>query len=418
MVGEYKYVLKNKKFLYLWSSQMLSQITINIMNFLLILKLFQYTGSSIATSFLWIAYSIPAIIIGPIAAASVDIFDRRKMLIYTNLLQSLTIFLFAFVQEGRTFLLYGVAMIYSFLNQFYVPAESASLPALVKKENYPHANALFFLTQQGSMVLGFGIAGFLNKFLGFTNSLYLCAFLLFLAFISVIFLPRMKITLETKVFENKILSFFKRIFEGYKFIKENKKILFPFLLLLGIQVCVAVIVVLVPAIAQDMVGISVDLAGIFVVVPAGIGAMIGAFLAPKLIKRGWRKKKLIDNSLMGLGLLFLLMIFLIPALSQINRIVMSFFVIALSGSAFVGIMIPAQTYLQEATPGGLRGRVFGNFWFLVTVATMIPVVLSGAIVELSGIKSLFFLFMLISLGAYTFSKKYADTYLGNGGVNV
>ena len=66
------------------------------------------------------------------------------------------------------------------------------------------------------------------------------------------------------------------------------------------------------------------------------------------------------------------------------------------GFGFIGILIPAQTMLQEKTPGGLRGRVFGNFWFMVTVATIFPVIFSGTIAEIFGVEFMM-LFLIVLL---------------------
>src|SRR3990172_4582927 len=134
MITEYKEVLGNTKFVYLWMSQLFSQLTINVTNFLFLLKLFSLTGSTIATSLLWISYALPVILVGPLAAATVDMFDRRSVLMLTNLLQSASIFFYALLANPSIFLLYGLAMTYSFLNQFYVPAEAASLPSVVPKK--------------------------------------------------------------------------------------------------------------------------------------------------------------------------------------------------------------------------------------------------------------------------------------------
>ena len=54
-MGEFKPLVKNSKFVYVWLSQILSQLTISIMNFLLLIRLFAVTGSPIATSLLWVA---------------------------------------------------------------------------------------------------------------------------------------------------------------------------------------------------------------------------------------------------------------------------------------------------------------------------------------------------------------------------
>jgi len=146
MPNEFKNIISKSNFRYLWTSQILSQVTINIMNFLLLAKLYAVTGSSIATSLLWVAYALPALVFGPIGAATVDLISRRKVLMIANLLQAITIFLTIFVNQQSIFILYAVVLIYSLLNQFYVPAESAYLPSTASKDDLSQANSIFFLT--------------------------------------------------------------------------------------------------------------------------------------------------------------------------------------------------------------------------------------------------------------------------------
>lgn len=415
MLNEFKPIVRNSNFLFLWWSQILSQLTINIMNFLLLVRLFSNTGSTIATSFLWVAYALPAILVGPFAAVSVDMVERRKMLMVTNLLQSLTILIYAISHQTRIFLLYGVAVAYSFLNQFYVPAEAASLPSLVKKPNLPQANGLFFLTQEGALIIGFAVAGFMNKYLGFNFSLFICASLLFLAFVSVSFLPAMRVRDKLpKSFEVAFGKFFTRIIEGYKFIKEHNQILAPFLILMAFQIAMTIVMISVPVVATDILKIDVNSAGIYIVVPAGIGAAIGALAIPKMLKAGWRKKRTIENSLMLLSFVAMMLTFVVPEIEGISRIISGGVVIALAGVAFVGILIPSQTYLQEATPGGLRGRVFGNYWFLATIATIFPVIFSGALAELFGVKLILFLLGGLTLGALIASKRFGQKFVEDG----
>ena len=415
-MGEFKPLIRNPKFVYVWLSQILSQLTISIMNFLLLIRLFAVTGSTIATSLLWVAYALPAILIGPFAAASVDLFDKRKMLMITNLLQSATIFGYALVHETKFFLLYGVAFAYSLLNQFYVPAEAASIPAVVPKKHLPYANGLFFVTQQGALIVGFGVAGVLNHWLGYSNSIFLAAGLLFLAFVSVSFLPELKEEQEEtpRTFQQAVEHFFETIVEGYEFIKEQRSILAPFLLLIGLQIASAVVTVNIPVVATELLGISPNSAGTLIIVPAGIGAIVGAIFIPKLLRAGARKKKIMEACFMALGLLFLLLTFLVPEIPGGLRLLFSTGITILIGLTFVGLLIPAQTYLQEATPGGLRGRVFGNFWFLVTIATLLPVIFSGAITELLGIRTLLVIMSGLAIGALIFSKRYGQKMIENG----
>lgn len=412
MIDEFKPVLKIKNFVYLWISQITSQVTINIMNFVFLVRLFEKTGSAISTSLLWVAYSLPAILIGPFASATIDLTDKKKVLILTNLLQFLTLFLYGLSHKDNVFFLYEVVFVYSLLNQFYVPAEAASLPSLVRKERLTHANGLFFLTQQGALVLGFGLAGILNGLFGFDRTLYLCAFFLFTAFLSTTFLPRLTSgNAVPKKFEEAVSRFFGRIVEGYRFIRAEHQILIPFLLLICFQVAIQIVMVAVPSVAKDLLAIPLNNAALFLLVPAGIGAVTGALALPKLIKQGWRKKKIIDTSLIAVGILVLFLDFVVPFFPYPYRVAATFFLILITGMTFVGVVIPAQTFLQESTPKELRGRVFGNFWFLVTVVSVIPVIFSGTVIEVLGIHVLLFILAVLSLAGYFFSQKYGDTFL-------
>ena len=412
MLKEFKPVLKNKNFIYLWLSQILSQITISIINFLMVVRIYSETGSTIATSLLWIFYALPAVLIGPIAAASVDFVAKRKILMVTNLLQSATIFFYAFMHDARFFLLFWVVFIYAFLNQFYLPAEQSSLPFILPKKHLPQANSLFFITPQASLIIGFGISGILNKLIGFENSLFLCSALLFLAFISVYFLPELKSLNKLKgTFEESIFDFFKQILNGYKFIKENKFILSPFVVLLLMNTALTSTMITVPALAKDVLKIQLNSAGVLIVVPGGIGASLGAVIISKLLKKGWRKKRAIELFLTLLVFSVILFIFVIPYLNYAGRIIMTIISAVLLGVSYIGIVVPTQTFLQEATPGGLRGRVFGNFWFLATIFNIIPILLSGAIVEVFGVRVLYTLIGAIFVGILITSKKYSEKLL-------
>lgn len=416
---DFQNILSKPNFLYLWTSQILSQLTVNIMNFLLLTRLFTVTGSTIATSLLWVAYALPAIFFGPIGAASVDLVSRRKTLMITNLLQALTVFGYILIQQPSIFLLYFVVVLYSLFNQFYVPAESSFLPSVVPRNFLPHANSLFFITQQASLVVGFGMAGILLSFIGFNGSLILCTAFLFIAFVSTAFLPEMKPNLKVpETLDKLLITFFKSIYEGYAFIKSHKAILFPLVLLLGMQVALAMIVVNLPVIATEILRVSVNYAGLLVVVPAGIGATIGSIIIPRNLKKYWRKKSVIEVSCAILSLGIFLIVFLVPFLPILLRIIFEPIFVVLIGFGFIGITIPTLTFLQESTPLWLRGRVFGNLWFLVTIATIFPVLFSGVITEFFGVKTLLVILMLGTMFIFYYSRRHGQKLIAEHFENV
>ncbi len=363
---EFKNLFKNYKFVALWISQVLSQLSVNILSFLILIKLFQETQSSIATSLVWIAYAIPAIVIGPIAAAAVDFVDKKALLVATNLLQALAVLVYAILlYKNLIFLPYAIVLVYSFLNQFYVPAEAAALPLFVADTYLPQANSIFFITQQSSLVVGFGLAGIFNEILGFRTTVILVAFFLFVAFLSASFLPRLKPGNKlAKDFEKRISGFFEEILEGYRFIRNTRKILLPFLLFLGLQVIIAVIVTNLPRIAMDILLVPAAKSGFFIMLPAGVGAVVGTLVVSKMLSNKFKKGSMIFISMLlfafGIGIATILLP-VIP--SQILRVMAGVLMFGVVGFSVVGVLVPSITYLQEETPEKLLGRVFGNFWF-------------------------------------------------------
>ena len=75
------------------------------------------------------------------------------------------------------------------------------------------------------------------------------------------------------------------------------------------------------------------------------------------------------------------------------------------GVFFIALIIPTQTFLQEVTPEGLRGRIFGNMWFLITITQVLPIVFSGALVELFGVRLLLIIIASYCWAIFYFSKK-------------
>ncbi len=412
MLKEYKTVIKNKLFMYIWTSQIFSQLTINVMNFVLLTRLFEITGSAISTSLLWVSYALPAMLIGPIASGVVDLVDKRTMLMATNLLQSLAILGYAFLGHTNIFIVYMLVFVYSLMNQFYVPSEASTLPSVLKPNTLAHGNSLFFVTQQASLVLGFALAGVLRSLLSFRSTLFLCSGFVFVAFLSTTLLP--KIESKKKIssdFENAFFDFFDHIKEGYNFLKSERRVLTPVLLLIGFQVALQLCIVQFPILAQNILSIPLNLASFYILVPAGIGAVAGAVIIPKILKKDVRKKTIIDEGLLVVAISLILISFLLPYLGSTLKTIISLSLFIALGFGFVSVLIPSQTFLQQSTPKNMRGRVFGNFSFLVTITSVLPVLFSGTLVEAFGIRTLLSALSICVVIVYVFSKKFGDRFL-------
>lgn len=383
---EISVLLKNRNFVHLWTSQIISQLVINTISFLMLIHLFEKTHSTIATSLVWVAYALPAIIVGPFASVTADLVDKRKVLVTTLMAQSLIVIVYALTYSRFTYLAYGIVFFYSLVNQFYIPTEAAAIPLLVKKSILPFANSLFFVTVQSGLAVGSLFAGILYEYIGLGRSLAVSSVLLLVAVSSVSLLPKLK-PLEQipKDIGGGAAKFFGELLEGYQFIKDTRSVFLPFMLLIGLQVALSVIVVTVPVMAEEIVRVRPSLSGFMIIIPAVFGALIATMFVPRLISRGVQRKRMIETSLFSLSLVLILLGAVVPATPFWIGRTLAVLCFAIAGASYVGSMIPTLTHLQISTPKDKLGRVFGSIWFITTAATVLPVVFSATLTEVFGV---------------------------------
>lgn len=406
-MNSFKPLLKNRQFVNLWISQFVSQIAVHTLNFLVILIIFQETGSTIATSLVWLAFIVPAITFAPVASAIVDYYDKRKIMMISNISQAIIVFLYGLIQSRFVYISYGVVLLYSFLNQFYIPAEISTMPQLVNKKRLAQANGLFMGTYQLALVTGFGLAGIVGDLIGFETAFIFAASLLLLAFIAVFRLPPLPSKLKTeKDIKKNIEIFFNGIIEGFNFIRSKHIIYIPFAAIISLQVLLSIVIVSMPSIAVSVLKVNPNYSGILMSGPAGLGAIIGIVLVSKFTDHGVAKRKMIELALYGLIFALWPLIVIVPYLQSPARFIVAFPLFMLLGISFISIFITSQTILQTNTPSKLLGRVFGNAWFFTTVATVFPMMFSATIVEILGPRTMFaFLSLLILLVLIYYKKK-------------
>jgi len=381
-------VLREPQFRVLLSSFVFSQLPVNMMNFVLLMRLFEMTGSSLATSLLWLANAIPAVILGPMAGAVADMRDRKRILIVINLIRSLIVLGLAVSRLRSPLLIYGLVLVYSSLNQFYGPAEFACLPCLLPVEGFPKATSTLFIAQQATVFAGFSLGGGLIPLLGASGTLGVCAAMIFAAFVLVLMLPPMKTAPGChEQTGRRFPGLLKRIAEGNVFLAKQLDVLGPFLLLLSGQSILSVIIVNVPAISNELLHMPAAAAGLAVVAPFAAGALAGSVTVPRFIAKEERRGRVVDASLALIGVCMGLLITVAPSIRGWPRGVFGAALSACFGFAIVGLMVPSRTSVQERTPEGLQGRVSGSLSVLGNIVSIVPVVLSGTIAHLIGVRA-------------------------------
>ena len=134
------------------------------------------TGAGTAISFLFLARFLPLFLMSPFAGVLADRFDRRKLMIATDLLRAVTVLSFLFVDRPeRIWLLYVLTALQFVFSAVFTPAQQAYLPAVVDKEDLVTANALDSLTWSTMLAIGALLGGLATAFLGVQTAFILDA---------------------------------------------------------------------------------------------------------------------------------------------------------------------------------------------------------------------------------------------------
>lgn len=159
----------NKNFRYLWLSQIISQLG-DWFNLIASATLIAHlTSSGLAIGALFLARLLPPFVLGPLAGVIADRFDRRKILIASDLLRMVVVLGFLFVRtEQHVWLIYGLTILQLSISAFFEPARAAILPGLVGRKELVTANALASVTWSTMLALGAALGGLATAWFGVT----------------------------------------------------------------------------------------------------------------------------------------------------------------------------------------------------------------------------------------------------------
>ena len=350
---------------------------------------------------------MPALFFAPFAGSFVDRFSLKRMMVITNLLQSFTVFLYLFARDN-IFLLYSLVFLYSALDQLYLPAQQASIPWLVEKEHLSSANGIFFLTQQASFLVGFGLVGLFLFLLGRNITIIFSCLALFMAALAVSRLPRDKTRLKSTI---RLDKFFLDFREGYEHITSHPQTKMPLILIVAFQVFITILSVLLPTYTLKILGLNLEHAGILLIIPGALGALIFTRTLPLTLKAN-RKKTVIESGLL-IGAFSLAIMSVLGFLGSF-KVSLSVLTAVGLGISVASVIIPSQTLLQEKTPSDLRGRTYSVLGFLMTLSTAIPMLVIATLSDIFGIGAIIGLMSILLMAGFLFIKYRADYVLANG----
>jgi MFS transporter, DHA3 family, macrolide efflux protein len=371
----FRQVLKNRNFLAIWLAQLVSSFGEWLaLLALLSLVAFQRHGTPYQVSWVLIAYVLPVALVGPVAGVFVDRWSLKTTMIGSNLVRAALALLLAL--PSSLYLLYGIVFVLSAVTCFFVPAQMAALPLVVRKEELLVANSANTQTTYFNKVIGPAVAGLLVARLGANGCFYLYSLSLLLA--AALLTAAAIRGAPGRRSEPRTL--FKELTEGFHFMAHHRTILFLTVSVMTAVFAVSFFDALAAVFVRDVLAQNSKLFGVLVSL-VGAGTIAAAWAVGRF---GQRRPK---AEIIALGILLMgASILLLASLSRVAPVLGC----ALVFGAGIGcIVVSAQTLMQEETPHAILGRTSSAINSLVTAAQVAGFLIAGYVTHWIGIRRIY-----------------------------
>jgi len=375
-------VLRIPTYRNLFAGQAISDIGDGITLLLLLLVIFELTGSTTALAFMAIAEAVPHFTVGLFAGVYVDRWNRRTVMLASDLLRAGIVLSFALgATAGIVPLLYVLAFAQSSVSTFFRPARGALLPKIVPAEGLPAANSLAQGSQVIGSVIGAGIAGLLfgtfgSGVLGF--ALDAATFLVSFAFITRIAGSYGRISAPAHDAREHDVR--RSLLEGLAIVRGSRalsgSLIAAAVSMLGLG---AVNVLFVPLIVGDL---KVDPTWMAGIEAAQVSAMILAAGAVTILARRLAPTTIITIGLAGIGVCIGLM----AGVSAVWQVLVLLFVV---GWMVTPLQAMLQTIVQTTATDATRGRVVSLLQASLSTASVASMAIGGVLGDLIGVRSVY-----------------------------
>jgi len=378
-------LFKNRNFGLLWLAQIISNFGDRISQMALIALVYGVApGSSLALAKAMSFTIIPVFVIGPVAGAWVDRWDKKDVMVISDILRGLLAFALPFcIARNNLPLVYLIIFLLFSISRFFISSKMAIIPELVAREELLAANSLADTTKMIGNAIGLVVAGLIVhvQFIGATGGFVIYGISSFAsaALMGMIvrkeFLVHLRedLIIATQALEHSIRkSIFAEIREGVLVMVRRRAIRFIVFTLSFLMAGAGAIYCVIITFVQDSFGNATkDLS--FLIFSLLMGLLAGTVLYGRL-GGNLSKKKVILLSFVTSGLSVI--VFTLAVRSWPNLLLAG----ALSfgmGLAASPIMVSANTFAHEMTPEDVRGKVFSSLEAVIHLAFLVFMFLTG-----------------------------------------
>ena len=157
-------VFRNPSFTRMWTAQLISTIGDAFTMIAAGIYVFRLTGSTLQVGLMLMATSIPTMLIGLVAGVFVDRYDRKKIMVWADLIRGGLVFLIPILLLYNVAWLYVIVLLVSSVGTFFHPAFDSVLPEMASDEELTAANSMIAISSFGSTAVGFAASGLIAAY--------------------------------------------------------------------------------------------------------------------------------------------------------------------------------------------------------------------------------------------------------------
>ncbi len=383
----------NGSFSALWVGQLISLLGDRIHQVALAFLVLGATNNSpSAVAFVFLAATLPNLLLGPVAGTFVDRWNRRDVMVVSDLLRAAVVLLIPVAAEVNLVLVYPLVFLVTTISIFFRPARTAIVPQIVARDELLTANSATWLSDTFADIAGYPLAALFVTFLGAALPLafwvdagtYIASALLIASMAVPPLLRSRGRTMPTP-------NFLAEMREGWNFLRHETVLLANTLQGAVGQFAVGVLLALTPNYAAQVIqrgAIRPETAYGLLEAGIGLGNLIGG-LAIGLIGARLAKGRLVIVGYTAWGLCT-------AALAIAGQLPMAVGLMIGSGIANMVYIIPSQTLFQERAPAELIGRVVGFRFSLVFGSLTLSMALAGLLAAVIGIAPVIGIFGIVT----------------------
>ncbi|MDR1568844.1 MAG: MFS transporter [Streptococcaceae bacterium] len=367
------------------SGQFLSGVTSMIVQYAIIWYLTERTGSATILSFSTLFGMIPMVVLSPFVGPLIDRFNKKGLLIITDLVVALFALILTAVGTLSTdfpiWLVFVSLLIRSISQTFQMPTIQSILPTIVPDKELTRANGQLSMVQSANFIIAPALGAFLFSLVPINLLILLDVLgaILGISLLFCVFIPQAKNTEET-------IHLFRDTKIGFELLRKNKG-LWQITILESIFLLVFMPAAsMYPLMTMSYFHRSVGDAGMIEVVYAS-GMLLGGIFIGLFGK--WRDRM---KPVIAADLIIALALVLSGVLPANDRGFWLFLVL----NAIAGVATPYfnslfMAMIQQSYEVQYLGRVLGVLNAMISAAGPIGLLFSGPLVDKIGVEKLFLL---------------------------